>query len=728
MPIEVEAPDGSVVEFPDGTSDEVMAQAMHRTFGGPLPIDFSRPREEVRAAIAKLPYPEQKRAHDRWADERVRRIYAGSGFTPHSSLARGIPIVGSLLDEASAGIQGALHGLTGRGQTYDEALAEARAYERAAAAVNPAETAAGHLLGGIATGGPLLSRLTPAATLMGRIGQGTVLGAGLGAAEGFGSGEGSFGDRLGQAGSGAKTGAVIGTALPVAGAALTRGVGAARDYIGPTVTRLIRGPEEAADAILANRIAREGSSPAAKRLDLQRGQAEAARLDSNSYATLPETIADTSDAMRRLTGSIYRQGGEAGNYVRDVLTRRQRGPENPFAPRDPNAPPEGQMARVMDATERALLIRSANTAHRTERQIMAEQAREGRRLYEQAKQKQEPFDIQGVLDALALQAQQYPGPFRARLLRALGLFRDDSPQRMAVNTIERFDAAKKALDDMIETAQRQGQGNMVRELTGFKNALLERVHLPDANGNPTINKAYWEARQAWGTAAANREAIELGRQALREGSEVSVEQYRDLTRGQQQLFRIGFLESLRNALGTRRPGNDITQLFQQQRVRDLLSAIIPRSKDAGGVFANRPERFGDLLNREQRMVQTANEVLGNSKTAQRQVDDMAFAGDALASMWNRFRGSPSLFNMGIEAIGVGIQKVFGYRQDVALAMARRLLETDPAVRNQILRRLARRGGPDRFARFADYLDRSINTLIGASPAALQLTDERSGTR
>lgn len=728
MPIEVEAPDGSIVEFPDGTPDDVMASAMRRTFGGGPAVDFTRPDAEVRTAIAKLPFPERSKAHDRWADERVRRMYEGSWFTPHTSLASGIPVIGNLLDEASAGVQGLVHSVTGLGRPYEEALAETRAYERAATAANPAETTVGKLASGIVTGGPLFSRLTPAATMVGRIGQGATLGAGVGAAEGFAAGEDTAADRFENAVSGAQSGAGIGAALPVLGGLATRAVGAAADYLGPTLTRLRRGPDEAAEQILARQIGREGSSPAQKRLDLQRGQAEAARFDSNSYATLPETIADTSDAMRRLTGSIYRQGGEAGNYVRDVLTRRQRGPENPFAPRDPNAPPEGQMARVMDATERALLIRSANTAHRTERQIMAEQAREGRRLYEQARETQEPFDIQGVLDALALQAQQYPGPFRARLLRALGLFRDDSPQRMAVNTIERFDAAKKALDDMIETAQRQGQGNMVRELTGFKNALLERVHLPDANGNPTINTAYWQARQAWGTAAENREAIELGRQALREGSEVSVEQYRDLTRGQQQLFRIGFLESLRNALGTKRPGSDVTQLFQQQRVRDLMNEIIPRSKGKTDVFANRPERFGDLMNREQRMVQTANEVLGNSKTAQRQVDDMAFAGDALASMWNRFRGSPSLFNMGIEAIGVGIQKVFGYRQDVALAMARRLLETDPTVRNQILRRLARRGGPDRFARFADYLDRSGNTLIGAAPGALQLTDERSGTR
>jgi hypothetical protein len=448
-------------------------------------------------------------------------------------------------------------------------------------------------------------------------------------------------------------------------------------------------------------------------------------MASNSNATLPEAIADTSDDMRRLTGSLYRQGGEAGNFVRDTLGRRQRGPDNAFAPTTASAP-EGQHARVLDATERSLLIRSANSARNTERQIMQQQARDGRRLYEQAYEASDSFELKPALDAMGLVIQQYPAPFAAKLTRARNLFLrpgSSGNQPFWVDNVRRFDAAKKSLDDMIETAQRGGQNNLGRELTQFKDALLRQVHGIDDAGNATRNLGYQEARQTWGTAAENREAIELGRAALREGSEVSVEQFGELTRGQQQLFRLGFLESLRNALGTKRPGNDMTQLFQQQRVRELMGEIIPRSQRRTDVFYNRPERYGDLMNREQRMVQTNTAATGNSATAQRQIDDMTFTGDALAGMWNRFRSSPSLFNMGVEAIGVGIQKVFGYRQDVALALAKRLLETDPTVRNQILRRLARRGGPNRFARFAEHVDRSGTALIGAAQPAL-VEDQR----
>jgi len=676
-------------------------------------LDLSAPAKDIRARIAKLPETEKKRAQDIWAEHRVSK-------TPQLSVpqpARGIPFIGPYLDEATALVQSGIASLTDNqfGAPYDEALAEQRARDRAADARSPVESTVGKLAAGVVTGGPLFSRLAPAATLPGRVGQGATVGAGVGTVEGFGTGEGSFDNRLSAASSGAKTGAAIGAALPVAASGVSRAYGYAADNLAPTLTRMRYGPEEAADQILAQRIAREGSSPAAKRLDLQQGQAYDARMNQNSAATVPETLADTSDGMRRLTGSLYRQGGEAGNFIRDTLTRRQRGGENLYA-RTQGGAPDGQMARVMDATERAMLIRSSGSAYQTQQRIMRDQATEGRNLYQRAFQGQDPFDISDATTAMSLVAQQYPsGSTRAQMERAIRLFTGDN---MPPNNLQRFDNAKKALDDIISRAQRAGENNLVRELTQFKQSLLDAVHVGGRN------QAYQAARDAWGSAAENREAIDLGRAALREASEISVDQYRALSTGQQQLFRIGFLESLRNALRTRRPGNDVTQIFEQQRVRELMSEIIPTSAGSNAVFRDRPERFGNVIRREQRMVQTNNAVLGNSATAQRQTDDMAFAGDALAGMWNRFRQAPSLFNMGIEAVGVGVQRIFGYRQDVALALARRLLESDPQTRNQILRRLRARGGPDVFARFADALDRSSTALVGAMAGPPQIEAQR----
>lgn len=687
-----------------------------------LEIDYSRSGPDVWKDIEALPETSKKRAYDLWADKAVA-AERNAGMRRLPSAAEGIPIIGGFLDEATAAIQSGLHGVSGGrlGEPYDAALALERARQRAADAANPALAATSKLAAGVATGGPLFSRIPVAPTLAGRVQQGAVIGGGTGLVEGFSRGEGDVEDRLRSAGSGLQTGAGIGALLPIAAAGASRAYGAAADRINPTITRMRHGPDEAADEILARRITAEGSTPGQKRLDLQTGQQQA-RLNSNSNATLPETIADTSDDMQRLAGSVYRAGGEAGNFVRQQLQRRQAGPENPYGGQQA-AGPEGQRARIMDTAERAMLIRSSDTARRTERQIMAEQAREGRRLYEQAYNSAESFDLSQPITVMGLKIQQYPAPFASKLQRAVNLFtvsgsRGNRP--FYVDNIRRFDSSKKALDDMIDTAQRQGQNNLVRELTQFKDHLLRTVHAADDAGNPTRNLVYHEARQTWGTAAENREAIELGRQALREGAEISAEQYRELSRGQQQLFRIGFLESLRGALGKTRPGQDATLLFQQPRVQELMNEIIPASRGARAVFANRPERFGEIMRREQRMVGTRNAVLGGSQTAQRQGDDIAYTGDALRGMWDRFRQSPSLFNMGVEAIGSGIQRVFGYRQDVALALARRLLEADRTAQNQILRRLQRRAGPDRFVQFADLVDRSAVAISGsATPALLE---------
>ena len=686
------------------------------------PLNFERDDKAIRADIAQLPETEKKEAYDKWADHKVAKERA-AGLYRLPSAATGIPIIGGYLDEATAFIQDKISDLTDGnfGEPYDEALALERSRQRQANAANPATAAVTQIATGLATGGPLLSRIPVAATAVGKIGQGGVLGYGLGAAEGFSRGEGSFEDRLENADEQGKSAAAFGAVLPAGSALVTKAAGTAAgravrdgagrvgDSVAALAARYRSGPEEAADVILQRRIAREGSTPAQKRLDLQRGQAVDSRMNSNSNATLPETIADTSDSMRRLTGSVYRTGAEAGEFTAQQLNRRQRGLDNPFA-RERPVGPQGQQERIMDATERAMLIRSSDTARRTDAAIMRQQAIDGRRLYDEARANSEAFDIQPVLDSFVTRVRyEYPAPVAARLQRAANLFTRPAAQganRASVDNVALFDASKKSLDDMIESAQRAGQGNLARELTGFKNDLLGAVH---AGGR---NARYAEARATWGSAAENREAIELGRAALRQNSEVSVDQFRELSQGQQQLFRIGFLESMRNALATKRPGNDITQLFQQTRVRELMSEIIPSSRGGNTVFNNRPERFGNVLRREQRMVQTRNEVLGNSKTAQREGDDMEFAGDALSGMWNRFRQSPSLFNMGIEAVGVGIQKVFGYRQDVALALARRLLETDPTVRNQILRRLQQRGGPGRAAQFADMIDQTNQTLIG----------------
>lgn len=665
-----------------------------------------------------------------WADSYVSNEREGARQTTLGSIgqaagdvlrnvARGT-LVGSYLDEANAYTQGALNDVSGGriGAPRDEVLAYNRATDRAIDKEFPIVSTAAQLVGGGASAMPFVR---PAQTVLGNMGKSAAIGGTYGAVSGFGAGEGTLQNRVEQAGTGAVLGTAIGGALP-AGVAAARGVyGQVRDALNPAILQRTQGPGAAADYIMARRLSASGSTPDAIGNDLAAGN-RARTFNANSQAPLPEMIADTSDDLQRLTGTVYRQGGEAGQTVRDALTARQRGPQNPYAPQPGEMP--GQAASVLEGAERAMLIRSADSARRTEAGIVAQQRAQGQQLYQQAFRAQDNFDIQPVLDGFALQAQQYPAPFQARMARALNLFRDNSPQRMQVNNLERFDAAKKALDDQIETAQRQGQGNLVRELTGFKNSLLDAVH-GGSGAQPTRNVAYADARQAWGTAAENRQAIDLGRQALRENSEVSVEQYGQLTRGQQQLFRIGFLDSLRTALGTKTPGDDVTRLFQQRRVQELLNEIVPRSAGRTDQFRDRPQRFGEFMQRQGRMVQTRNAVLGNSATAQRAQDDMRGAGDMLSSALQALRGGTSWV---LEAAANTLNRVAGYNQEVSRELARTLTSTDPQQQAAALNRIRQRMGEAQFRIFTDNLSRQVQSASGSAAALAGRQRREDGAR
>ncbi|AHB50323.1 hypothetical protein W911_14330 [Hyphomicrobium nitrativorans NL23] len=692
---------------------------------------------------------------------------------------RGIPVLGGFVDEAKAGVSAGVNAVTGgwAGQPYDEALAYERARHAMSDAESPVANTITKLAGGLAT-----APVTPvlqAATTLGRIGAGAATGAAYGAGHGFAEGEGGFSERLGTAGEYGAAGAAIGAGLPAVGAAATGALWAGRQAAPWLAARLPgRAADDVADSVLSARIERSGATPQTVQAELQAGQ-EAARLGPNSQARLPEMIADTSDGMQRLTGSVYRQGGRAGEIVRDALETRQRGDPNQisrFASGD-----TGQRGRIDDALSRALQLRTSASARQTERQIAADQAREGRRLYDAAREGSEPFDIQGVIDGVAQRMQDYPPGISGQFQKAIDLFtqpvkkgaadaemalmtrlrrlsedmqekiafakNDQTRERLArrfavlmrrgqedlatlrsqnaqftaqrrpVDNIGRFDAAKQELDDMIEAARRGGENNLARLLTGFKNDLLTAVHQPNAAGDPTRNALYQQARNAWGSAAENREAIELGRAALREGSEVSIEQYRNLSPGQQIYFRQGFLESARNALGNRRSGNDATMPFQTARVQDLLREIIPnsgpraRSAATAGTFGDRSGRFGEYLTREERMGQTRNRVLGNSATAQRQGDDAEFAADALSRVMMGLRGGTNAI---LEVVGAALTRATAYRQDVAEALARRLVEADPAAQARILQNLQRQLGPQRFREFTRSLDQMVPVVPGVA--------------
>jgi hypothetical protein len=231
--IQVRAPNGDTINFPDGTTDDVMASAMAATYGGPQP-QTAQPVNEPQAVQDAFAVASQRlrapNIANRGGEPRQGELSMRNLDSIVRQLAKGAPLVGSFLDEANAVTGAALHPMLGSGapgatfgDRYDQNVAAERARDKQFETAHPVGGAALQVAGGLASGGALLKAAPAAANLMlgnfgtalpTRIAAGAVSGAGLGAVHGFGAGEGGVENRTGEALRGGAIGGGVGGALP----------------------------------------------------------------------------------------------------------------------------------------------------------------------------------------------------------------------------------------------------------------------------------------------------------------------------------------------------------------------------------------------------------------------------------------------------------------------------------------------------------------------------------
>jgi hypothetical protein len=671
-------------------------------------------------------------------------------------------------------------------ETYDDALKDERAKVEQFRQENPKTAMVGELLGGIATPGIGLvaGAIKPAATLAGRAAQGAKLGAGFGGAYGFASGEGGDGDLIDQfvnrgdsAVKGALAGGVLGGAIPVAGAVVGGGIQRARDAISPTIARATQGIEGAADEVIANRLRRADLTADDVATDLATGQQ--ATQFKGSQATLPEMIVDTSPAMQKLGGSVYRSGNEANRIAAESLGNRQGGDpaQGLFGKAKRGDDPTNQYERIIDTFKRAFSVKSKEFG-KQKLAIENEQAVLGNSSYQKAFANHDAFEapLADTLTAWNLKVRDEPGKAeQAALQEALNLFRRpdksltsqalnnsiddmttklqslvdkareaaakgdaDAAQKLMdratvvdrnrdlvvrrlqesysnignqpypIDTMKRFDLAKRSLDGMIGEAK---NSNVKRLLVNLKNDMLDAVHGGDRN-NPTMNVAYSEARSEWGSRAELLEALDMGKKYM-SGGDVSAQDFAGLTNAQKTMFRLGVTKALEPMLGGKAigPTSDFTSVLRQPKVYEKLRDITPQGKTS--------DNLNELISREARMSRTAGKVTGNSATAERMADDAEFAGrDLLGAAIDKYRQQPTLINMGLDMLRAGAEQAFGFRDDMAVALAKRLFEASPQEQQVILARIQQRMGQQKTAKFLDFVSRA--SLVGTTGLAGQV--------
>ncbi|MGE3284171.1 MAG: hypothetical protein AB7O13_24770 [Alphaproteobacteria bacterium] len=796
---QITGPDGGVyeVEAPDTASEQDVLAYVQGQVGGQSPAQPKAPssseikaKQEVQDLQGQHPVPD-------W----LRRILPGDAMG-----ARSIPILGPFLDEASAGIQGAVHSATGLGRSYEDALAYNRQLDKTAHEVAPVASTAKDLTTGLVTGASMLP-VAPAATLTGRVAQGAGLGGGLGYITGFGEAEGGNAETLlGElynrnraALQGAQSGAALGAAIPVGFAGASWGAQKLHDLVSPQIARYgtmldqnlqrvgLRAPERAprsggaaavsneppagytpaeqgAIQITANTLARAGVTPA----EITRRRAninESMRLGSNSRALNVTAPADIDPSLARVAGAAGRQDEEAANRIRDFAFARQTGrtPGNvepgvvadefglptrsafsppltgreatrrlgrDFGVADDRDVPMGQFERVRDALKRALGIADDDahgfqkTGYQTEKAIIQGAREEAKDLYSTAYKASEGVNLRPTVEKVANDIEasliDEPQQIADKVSRMIKQFMRATESGGNKSHLERFDKVKQYWDGEIEKAFTGSDSRnkaLGAALTEAKNRFLAAID------DTPVGPAYKSARNAYSSRMESRDAYRRGLEAWRDDAEVGKDAYLELTSGEQKLFRKGLLEGFSLKGGRSDYGTDVTRMFNNPRVNELLEEVIPRTENAAGkakgAFGNRPERFGGVLDTERRFIQTRNIATGGSPTAEKLAADNAY--NKLGQMFETLRNSPSLTGVALKSVEATFNRFFGFRADTSRALARQLFNADPVEQDRFWAAVADKLGPGRaeyIARFMrEHLQNATNAGVVTGTAA-----------
>jgi hypothetical protein len=429
---------------------------------------------------------------------------------------------------------------------------------------------------------------------LGAIGQGVrgvmAGGAVAGGLVGAGDGE-TIGERIRGAGQGALTGAVTAGVLDRAFkggqavfGALSRGI--RNHFAGRDMTRAQRrAVNQLRRAFREDGISAEDAEAALRRYS-ELGFDDASLLDVGG------------DSVRRLVRGAANEPGPASQAAEQFLEDRI----------------ETRADRVADRIGRYI---SRNENFRsTVNQALRERAERAAPLYDQAL---------GTADAPILVNREEFADLLDRVPRRIlarirqseqvsgGRVGDLAADQISLRDLQ---AVKFGLDNVIETGARGNNPLSRRELSQYRelrDALIDRMP-----------PAYREANEAYAGESALINALDMGRRALREDTEVLAEEVARLSASERDMFRIGIVRAVRERAGNVRDRNNMVDALvgnrnQRERLRQAF--------DSDETFND----FIDALRSETGRVQNARFVAASqgSQTAPRLMDSENLVEDIL---------------------------------------------------------------------------------------------------
>jgi len=637
--IEIEMPDGTIVEFPEGTSREVMQNALaqyktQRGMGFPdTPQGGSATNS---AAVAEL-------------GSSIGSAFDGAVEGAKFNLGDNLSGVRSAL----MGVQAQPDGTSTFGDysgTMGSRYAEGRDAERARLGrsrdANPASFGAGNIGGMVGTS---LAAL-PAATGRGLLG--TVLrGMGIGGVEGAIAGAGSAdGVETGKsAAMGGLLGTILGGAAPVGVAAGSRVARGVSDPIsGLFDMALNRANTGKANRAIASTFEGSGRQPSQVADDLARalsdGQPEFRLMDALGMS-----------GQRTANGIVRGGDSDAAREIAEFLEMRQR----------------GQPERVGGFVDDAFGMQG-RTAAQAEDSMRAERSTAADRDYGAARGNAAPVDVRGAVSAIddrigGMQGSGVTGDgidaklagYRRRLVA------ERSPDGEISRELSDFDrvlGVKQSVQDDIGAAVRAGRNNEARELGKLMNELDGALE--------QSSDMYRAANDGFRTRSQEIGAINEGAGMMRGERRAAdtTQQFGAMTPDQQQAARLGY-------------GGKMQAQIEANKAPTANSAKTVRSPkmDAEArAMALDPEQYARRLGREGTMWETQNTALRGSKTADN-LQDIERANSASGGLLAAAQKGAN-FQMGdavaqiMATLGPAAR---GQTEATRQLIARALLSTDP---------------------------------------------------
>jgi len=388
------------------------------------------------------------------------------------------------------------------------------------------------------------------------------------------------------------------TAFAVGGGALGRGLAQGGGALGRRVGMFGGSAPEApssAERTLIGTAQKQGVSDIQQQLD------EAARLG------VPMSLADTGQGLNSLTGAAVRRAPNVAEQALASFGRRGRDQINRFV---------GAVNRDLGPTTNvpqlsADLEQQAKTAAGP--LYDAAYAAPGASVFDAGGLGGRDSIKNAWTGAANIAREEGRDPL------TLGIMFDDAgnPTKFSNPTWQTWDYMKRGLDDGLEKYRDKTTGKLVldeqgRAMLATRNAFVDAVD--------KANPDYAAARQAYGGPMQSRDALQFGAESVNMNPQElgvnlagkSPEQMAQIQLGN----RSGLITQADRLRYSSNPWGQIDSPVAEQRL--------------GVVHADKPEGVTNLLTQrdlELKLARSANDIVGNSKTAQRGIADQTFGED-----------------------------------------------------------------------------------------------------